>query len=819
MSASNPSPFDAAARAVVLRHVAAMIARVQSYFGQQQDEHLQRLRAHFFEQVDNRPHTTQAQNLRTAGVMLDKQAAIFNRAFQAALRESIEDEVEAVMPGALRVLRPAVRGDDFSGPSSMALLDVDEIERHLLVDRVAQRFNNKYEAPLGALTTSLAALLRQDEFVLADNPFRPASLIRAFLIAWHNSAFDPEAAEDFVSVLEPRCSIDWTPLYADLAAMLVRAGFSTKPVHRIKRTAGGDSGAVPLATDAGAPGARGSAFATLSADGGGAGQAPGGAGAVTGGGAGQGVPGMARSIAQRARQFLQRLGFGATASTGGAGGGTGPGGGDATGGGSADAGTAATAAVGAGGGAGASADDGRPAGGGGFGAAMHAPADPGLMGFLGDLQAGGGARLPGWVQGQDLDGQNVLRQMREREEVQRATEIDRGTVDALAEVFDYVFADKSIPLQLKFVIGRLQIPVLKAALIDRDFFLSGEHPARRLVDALAAAAVGWTPELGEADPLYQRIDTTVQRVLAEFAHDLGLFRSLLAEFEAFMQANQQQAEVRIEPAAKVEQHGEAREAALAHADRVVHQSIHALPIDEPLPPFLLPFLTLQWREVLAGAWLEVDSDPARWDRAVKTMDQLIWSTRPRFLPAERPKLMALLPELVPRIDAGLDAVGWIGQERDAFTRQLIDAHMRAIRVPKAGTVAAAPAPGEAETQVGREAMQELDRRLAPQPGPAADGFDAIALGLERGMWFDFEHASDQLRRYRLSWISPQRTRLLFTNRDGHEAFVRSQREVAALLREGRLLVIDQQPIVARAIDQIMADGGAPAGEPDLALAG
>ena len=61
-----------------------------------------------------------------------------------------------------------------------------------------------------------------------------------------------------------------------------------------------------------------------------------------------------------------------------------------------------------------------------------------------------------------------------------------------------------------------------------------------------------------------------------------------------------------------------------------------------------------------------------------------------------------------------------------------------------------------------------------------------------------------LRRYRLSWVSPKRTRLLFTNRDGFEAFVHSEREVAALLRDGRLGVIDQQPIVARAIGQIMA---------------
>ena len=69
---------------------------------------------------------------------------------------------------------------------------------------------------------------------------------------------------------------------------------------------------------------------------------------------------------------------------------------------------------------------------------------------------------------------------------------------------------------------------------------------------------------------------------------------------------------------------------------------------------------------------------------------------------------------------------------------------------------------------------------------------------------DFVDDKGALRHYRLGWVSPQRTRLLFTNRDGFEAFVHSEREVAGLLRDGRLAAINQEPIVSRAIDQIMA---------------
>ena len=246
MSASSPASLDAVARALVLRHVRTLITSALAYFAQRQEEHLKTLRAHLFELVDARPHMAQAQNLRTAGVMLGKQADLFNRSFQAALKESIEEELESVLPGALSELRPLAQADESSGPVSMALLDVDEVERHLLVDRVAQRFNIRYEANLAPLTQSLGVLLRINDISLADNPFRPATMVRAFSLAWQKAEFDPEAAEDFVLALEPRHGIDWAPLYAALTEMLVRAGFSARPGHRIKRAAGGESAPMPL---------------------------------------------------------------------------------------------------------------------------------------------------------------------------------------------------------------------------------------------------------------------------------------------------------------------------------------------------------------------------------------------------------------------------------------------------------------------------------------------------------------------------------------------------------------------------------------------
>jgi hypothetical protein len=213
-------------------------------------------------------------------------------------------------------------------------------------------------------------------------------------------------------------------------------------------------------------------------------------------------------------------------------------------------------------------------------------------------------------------------------------------------------------------------------------------------------------------------------------------------------------------------------------------------------------LTQQWREVLAQAWLAKGTHPQSWEVALLTMDQLIWSTQPKTGSHERRKLVELLPCLVRSLNQGLDAISWNDHSRAKFTRRLITTHTLAIRMTQASSEDTASV--ALEERAGQEAMQELDARLAKQLSDTLDPFDDMARAVTRGLWFDFIEDSGARHRCRLSWVSPMRTRLLFTNRDGFDAFVRSEREVAALLRHQRLCLVDQTPIVARALDHIMS---------------
>ncbi|MGH8771260.1 MAG: DUF1631 family protein, partial [Burkholderiales bacterium] len=92
------------------------------------------------------------------------------------------------------------------------------------------------------------------------------------------------------------------------------------------------------------------------------------------------------------------------------------------------------------------------------------------------------------------DATNVIRDLREAGFGAGLPQMDAMTLDIVAMLFDYILDDKDIPTAMKALIARLQIPVLKVAMLDKKFFAKKSHPARRLLDQLAYAAIGWSQE-------------------------------------------------------------------------------------------------------------------------------------------------------------------------------------------------------------------------------------------------------------------------------------------------------------------------------------
>ena len=124
------------------------------------------------------------------------------------------------------------------------------------------------------------------------------------------------------------------------------------------------------------------------------------------------------------------------------------------------------------------------------------------------------------------------------------------TIELVAMLFDFIFETKDLPDSIKALIGRMQMPVLRAAMLDGAFFSKKSHPSRLLVNALAHAGIGWSPTMGHEDPLYRKIESIVHRVLDEFSEDIGLFDELRTDLEKFLEEEDRTAEAQIQSSAE-----------------------------------------------------------------------------------------------------------------------------------------------------------------------------------------------------------------------------------------------------------------------------
>ena len=381
-------------------------------------------------------------------------------------------------------------------------------------------------------------------------------------------------------------------------------------------------------------------------------------------------------------------------------------------------------------------------------------------------------------------------------EARAASEIDRATIEVLGRVFDFVLNDASVPAEFKALIARLQVPVLRAALINREFFLRDEHPARRLVDMLARASIGWMPKSQADDALYRMTALTVERAVREFQDDVGLFDQLCAGFQGFLEQQEQDHLSAMQARIEREAHEEALAFATAEVDKRIARRFELAPIDEHLSSFLRG----PWRDVLILRCVEREREPDLWRQALETTDLLIWSVLPKVGAIERAELMRSLPGLIRTLSAGFEVIDLDAPTRAGFMDYLMKAHARVAR-----TTTAPPAGGTAvPKRLSRDTT--ITDLSTPTFGGPAQRVDAG--GLSRGDWCHIDLGEGGVQRYRLLWVSPLRTKYIFSASDDQSSLVKSDTEVLEMLRSGRLVRVDSTPMVQRALSAALQSGTA-----------
>jgi hypothetical protein len=401
---------------------------------------------------------------------------------------------------------------------------------------------------------------------------------------------------------------------------------------------------------------------------------------------------------------------------------------------------------------------------------------------------------------------NVLREFRGSEVGQKLDHLDAVTVDIVATLFDFIFDDKSVSDPIKALVGRLQIPVLKVAMLDKSFFSSKQHPARRLLDCLSRAATRCGPEVGHTDPLYAHISSIVERLQSEFKQDSRLFDVLCGELNDFLDQQESDADTQALKAAPLVAEQERRELAAVAADAVL-----AAWLTSPLPAAVADLLTTEWRTLLVRQYLCDDSEG--WESAVATATDLVASVTPVSDAAGRKGLAAKLPTLVKRIHDGLDQAGVTMERRVSLLDCLFSLHAAVLRgaAPPAAAVWSPPE-AAAEPAIVAESIEAdgavvqrmslLDSANVPVLEDDSDTQRRVDE-LQRGDWVEFPGGDSGPVRYRLSWVSPERGILLFTNPHSPRALSVAPAALALQLERGEAAIVPVEPIFERAVSRAL----------------
>ncbi|MEJ2479221.1 MAG: DUF1631 family protein [Acidihalobacter sp.] len=515
-----------------------------------------------------------------------------------------------------------------------------------------------------------------------------------------------------------------------------------------------------------------------------------------------------------------------------------------------------------------------PGGGYGYGGggAQTAVSGRELVGALTQLQqtAGGGSAAP-------LAANMLKDELRQAvggagAGVQSFAPVDENTIDIVAMLFDFIFEDPSLPEPFKGLIARLQIPMVKVALIDRSFLTRKHHPARRLLNLMAHAGIGWTPDGGRAaEDLFARVEQMVSRVVDEFEDDTQIFEKVLADFEAHLDSEEHAAQERESAEAEQAMRRENREIGRAVASAAIDQVL----VGSRIPQAVDDFLRGPWRDLMAGIYASSGSESKPWMKTLNIASTLVWSLMPKETDEARAQLLDTLPNILRALRDGMEKLNVPGEKREALFACLALEHSRLARVSRAATEssqpefaddapprqpsasvhmgeeapsvrgdlasAAEPVPpeasadtveavpaGEPTQDIPAAAGPELDQKsfmarktdeinrmiaegrfrgsdavtpnLVDEPGEVVfDEFQDCAESLEEGTWLDWTDANGHEQRIKLSWRSIISGKYFFVNRQGMKVVEMTPHALAAELREARASIIEDAPVVDRAL--------------------
>ncbi len=379
---------------------------------------------------------------------------------------------------------------------------------------------------------------------------------------------------------------------------------------------------------------------------------------------------------------------------------------------------------------------------------------------------------------------------------------DEDAIDLVGMLFDVLLDERHFEPAAREMLGKLVVPFVKVAVIDRRMFLHKQHPARRLLNAVAEACEGNRGDGPQERELLDRARGITDRLIVEFNEDLSIFETLESELRSFLDQNRKRIELAERRAAESQRGQERLDQARAEARAELARQVGGSVLPQPIAEFFDRY----WVHHLTVVQLREGPESERAAEARRVLGQLVAEHAEAV--AGRVPAKGWLASCREGIDGVLASSGLGGdgaQEQVAALAQALAGV--AAGVPQVEVAVSLEAAPVLEPAVAARQQAEVASSLAIVGGTDTLDFDpADAEALRRmpvGTWLELVGEDGRPQPVKLSWVSPISSRLLFTNRRGVRVLVASPEELAAMKKEGKLVVREGDGAFDQALHQLM----------------
>ena len=374
--------------------------------------------------------------------------------------------------------------------------------------------------------------------------------------------------------------------------------------------------------------------------------------------------------------------------------------------------------------------------------------------------------------------------------------LDEDAVDLVALLFDVLLDGPQFDANIRRKIGRMLVPYVKVAVKDRRMFLFKEHPARRLLNTVAEACEGNHGEAPQEQALLNRVDYTIDRLVAEFNEDVAIFEALEQELRSYMEQHRKRFELAEKRATEAQRGRERLDQARSSvaAELMQHRG------ERELPPLMDEFLGRHVAHHLTQVMLRDGHGSPRHEQAIQAVDRLLLAfdyAEVRSPPEELPALPRA------QLESILSSSGCTGDAAQLAINSLQDALVRICSGERAV---------DNQTRMPEQVLipelpvVESEPQLEVVAGNDHLDYDAAMLDrmrkLQVGSWLQLATSADRVEPAKVSWISPISSRLLLVNRRGIRVLVVSAEELAAMAKIGKVSLREGESVFDNAMHQV-----------------